>query len=134
MIAVVFGLLGMSLMLGSYSFGQGFFQQNTKYNPSVPLASGGITLSGAASLSGAAGSVLGAVKGAINRALSFLALIALILLIYAGFRMLLANGDEKKFEAGYTTLKQVATALIFIGVSWLLVSGIFWIISVITGP
>ena len=71
-------------------------------------------------------------KRAINRVLGLLALIALIILIIQWVLMLVNARDSKKIEEWYTTVKNVAIALIFIGVSWLIVSFIFRAIGVFT--
>ena len=42
--------------------------------------------------------------------------------------MVTAAGDEKKYEKGFTILKQAAIGLIVVGVSWLVVSFVFWLI------
>ena len=46
--------------------------------------------------------------------------------------MVTAAGDDKKFSAGQTILKQAGIGLAFIAVSWLIVSMIFWVISGVT--
>ena len=61
-----------------------------------------------------------------------LSLIALVVLLWGGFQMVTAAGDEGKHKKGFTILKQAAIGLIFIGLSWLFVSLIFWIISTMT--
>ena len=43
--------------------------------------------------------------------------------------MLTAAGDEKKYEAGFTILKQAWIWLAFIALSWFMVSIIFWLIG-----
>lgn len=72
------------------------------------------------------------IKGAINRVLGILALVALIMLLWGGFQMLTANGDDGKYGAGFTLLKQAAGWLIMIGVARFLVSIIFFVIQLIT--
>ena len=74
------------------------------------------------------------VKLIINRVLWLLALIALIVLIYTGVMMLINARDSKKVEEWYGVVRNVAIALVFIWVSWLVVSFIFWAIGVFTGP
>ncbi len=76
--------------------------------------------------------LLATVKNTINRVLGLLALIALIILIYQGVMMLVYARDSKKIEEWYTTVKNVAIALVFIWVSWLIVSFIFRAIWVFT--
>lgn len=78
--------------------------------------------------------LLDGIKLAINRVLWLLALIALIVLIYTGVMMLINARDSKKVEEWYGVVRNVAIALVFIWVSWLVVSFIFWAIGVFTGP
>jgi TRAP-type C4-dicarboxylate transport system permease small subunit len=54
------------------------------------------------------------IKTAINWVLSILGLIALIILLYGGFNMVTAAGDDKKYETGFKILKQAGIGLIFI--------------------
>lgn len=46
--------------------------------------------------------------------------------------MVTAAGDDKKFGMGQTILKHAGLGLLFIAVSWLLVSMIFWLIGSFT--
>jgi hypothetical protein len=57
-----------------------------------------------------------------------LALIALIICLWGGFQMVTAAGDDGKYKKGMTILKQAAIGLIIIGVAWLFVSVIFWVV------
>lgn len=72
------------------------------------------------------------VKGAINRTLGILALIALIVLLRWGFQMVTANGDDGQYKTGFTLLKQAAGGLAMIGVARFLVSIIFFVINLVT--
>jgi len=72
------------------------------------------------------------VKGAVNRVLGILALIALIILLYGGFLMVTSAGEEEKYKKGFTILKHAATGLLLIGVAWFVVSIIFWLANQIT--
>jgi len=72
------------------------------------------------------------IQTAINRVLGILAFIALLILLYAGFLMLTAAGDDEKYNKWFTILKQVALWLAFIGLAWLVVSMIFYLIDIIT--
>lgn len=74
-------------------------------------------------------SLITSIKKFINWTLRILALITLIILLWWWFQMLLAAGDENKYKKGWTILKQAAIALAFIGLSWIIVSFIFWIID-----
>lgn len=78
------------------------------------------------------GGLIAAIKTVINRALSMLALVALIVLLRGGRQMVSAAGDEGQYKKGFTILRQAAFGLIFIGVAWLLVSGIFYFINIVT--
>lgn len=72
------------------------------------------------------------VKTAINWVLGMLGLIAFVLLLWGGFNMVTAAGDDKKFGEGLKILKNAGIGFVFIAVSWLLVSMIFWVVSGIT--
>lgn len=100
-------------------------------NTTNSAAGVGVAKSGQQDADGAWG-LIRAIKTAINWVLGLLALIALIIALWAGFKMLTAAGDEKKYDAWFTMLKQAAIGLIMIGISWLLVSFIFWVINTIT--
>ncbi len=76
--------------------------------------------------------VVDVIQRAINRLLGILAFIALLILLYAGFLMLTAAGDDEKYNKWFTILKQVALWLAFIGLAWLVVSMIFYLINWVT--
>jgi hypothetical protein len=57
-----------------------------------------------------------------------LAFIALIICLWGGFQMVTAAGDDGKYKKGMTILKQAAIGLVIIGVAWMFVSVIFWVI------
>jgi len=71
------------------------------------------------------------IKSFINWMLGMLALIALVILIWGGFQMVTAAGDDAKYKKGFKILQQAAVGLVFIGVSWLMVSVIFWLLGVV---
>ncbi len=75
---------------------------------------------------------VGVIKNAINYALSFAWLIALIYLISHGFMVLTAMDDESKHEKWLQWIKTAAIALGGIGVSWLVVSFIFYLVDLFT--
>ncbi len=68
------------------------------------------------------------VKNFINWMLGILATIALAICIYAGFIMVTASGDDAKYKKGMTILKQAGIGLVIIGLAWLIVSVIFWVV------
>lgn len=72
-------------------------------------------------------------KSAINWVLSILSLITLAVLLWGGFQMVTAAGDDGKYKKGFTILKQAGIGLAFIGLSWFVVTIIFWLIWWVTG-
>jgi len=96
---------------------------------------GWVSLPGAITVWSNAGSgalVETVIQTAVNRVLGILSLIALLILLYAGFLMLTAAGDDEKYKKWFDILKQVALWLAFIGLAWFVVSMIFYLIDVIT--
>lgn len=68
----------------------------------------------------------------VNYALGLLALISLIYLLYHGFLMISAAGDEEQYSKWLQWMKYAGIALAGIGVSWFVVSMIFYLIAQIT--
>lgn len=73
--------------------------------------------------------LLDTAKNAINWLLGMLATVALVLVLYAGFMMVTAAGDDTKYKKGMTILKQAGIGLVIVGLSWSIVSLIFWLIG-----
>ena len=73
--------------------------------------------------------LLHTVRVAINRVLWLLAFISLILCLYAWFRMMTSGGDSKQYSAWLSILKNAWIWLAIIGVSWLIVSLVFYVIN-----
>ena len=71
------------------------------------------------------------IKNIINYALWMLALVALLYLIYHGFLVLSAAGDDTQYKKGLWGIKYAAIAIAGIGASWLMVSAIFWLLALI---
>jgi hypothetical protein len=46
--------------------------------------------------------------------------------------MVTAAGDDAKYKKGMGILKQAAIGLVIIGVSWMFVSVIFWLIGTVS--
>jgi hypothetical protein len=69
------------------------------------------------------------IQRAINWALWLLAAVALCLVIYAWFLMLTSGWDSKKYDQWLSIIKNAAIWLVIIGVSWLIVSLIFYVIN-----
>ncbi|MFZ2150869.1 MAG: pilin [Candidatus Absconditicoccaceae bacterium] len=74
-------------------------------------------------------STMAIIKNIINYALGLVSVIALVYLIYHGFLMVTAAGDDTQYKKGMKGLKFAAIALVGIGLSWLVISFIFWIIN-----
>ena len=72
------------------------------------------------------------VKWAINWLLWILALIALVILLYGGFLMVTAAGNDDQYNKWFTILKHAAFGLVMIGIAWFIVSIIFWVINLVT--
>lgn len=66
-----------------------------------------------------------------NYALGLLALTALIYLLYHGILMVTAAGDEERYNKWLNGIKYASIALAGIGLSWLIISLIFYIIDFI---
>jgi Type IV secretion system pilin len=69
------------------------------------------------------------VKNVINWILGLLALVAVVILIYTGVKMLLNSSDDKAIDEWYKTVKNIFIALLFIGASWLIVRFIFYVVG-----
>ena len=125
--AIAAGAIATAVMMGnvlavSTTTPGGFNNQNPTYNPDVPGAQQGLQ----------GDSLILTIKNGINWLLGLLGLIALVVLLWGGFQMVTAAGDDKKYQAGFTILKQAGIGLLFIGLAWLFVSLIFFVIQSIT--
>lgn len=78
-------------------------------------------------------SLIQIIKNAINWLLGLMGLIALVVLLWGGFQMVTAAGDDAKYQNGFKILKQAGVGLVFIGISYFFVSIIFWLIGSIAG-
>ncbi|MDR2540623.1 MAG: hypothetical protein LBD11_02285 [Candidatus Peribacteria bacterium] len=58
--------------------------------------------------------MLDTVKTFINWMLGMLATIALVLVLWAGFQMVTAAGDDAKYKKGMTILKQAGIGLVIV--------------------
>lgn len=72
--------------------------------------------------------ILNVVKTIVNYVIWLLGLISLVVLLYGGFQMVTAAGDDKKYGAGFTIVKQSAIWLALIGTAYFIVSIVFYII------
>jgi len=75
------------------------------------------------------GQLLTTVQKTIKWILGILATVAVAICLYAWFLMMTSAGDEKKYEKGMTVLKYAAIGLAIIGLSWIIVSAVFWFIN-----
>ena len=105
------------------------FAQSTPSGFGDVSATSNVWVSGTGTAQG--GKLIDVIKTFINWALGMLALIALVVLLRGGFQMVTAAGDDGKYKKGFKILQQAAIGLVFIGVSWLLVSVIFWLLGVV---
>lgn len=103
--------------------------QNTPSGFGDVTATSNVGVSGTGTAQG--GKLIDVIKSFINWMLGILALIALVILLWGGFQMVTAAGDDAKYKKGFKILQQAAIGLVFIGVSWLIVSVIFWLLGVI---
>lgn len=71
------------------------------------------------------------VKNIVNYALGLLSLIALVYLIFNGFLILTAGGDDTQYKKGLKSIKNALIAIAGIGASRLIVSAIFRLISLV---
>ncbi len=78
-------------------------------------------------------SIITIIKNFINYALGFLALIALVMLLWGGYKMVASGGDEGAYKEGLKILKNAAIGIAFIAVSWFLVTFIFFAIGFVVG-
>lgn len=125
--AIVASAVAATVMIGdvlavSTTTPGGFGQQNSQYNPDVPGAQQGLQGDG----------LILTIKNGINWLLGLLGLIALVVLLWGGFQMVTAAGADDKYKKGFTILKQAGIGLLFIGLAWLFVSLIFFVIQSIT--
>ena len=92
----------------------------------------GISVWASATTRAESSSLLNTITNAVNWILGMLALIALIICLWGGFQMVTAAGDDGKYKKGMGILKQAAIGLVIIGVSWMFVSVIFWLIGTVS--
>lgn len=75
--------------------------------------------------------VINIINVIMNYTLGLLALVALVYLMYHGFMMVTAAGDEERYNKWFAGIRYAAIALAGIGLSWFVVSLIFYIIDFI---
>ena len=77
-------------------------------------------------------SLLTAATKFINFMLWLLASIALVICLYAGFKMVTSAGDEGKYKEGIEMMKKAGIGLVVIGLAWMIVKVVMWIITNLT--
>lgn len=77
-------------------------------------------------------SIIDVIKTFINYALGLLALIAFVMLLRWGYKMVVSGGDDKAYQEWLKILKNAAIGIAFIAVSWFLVTFIFYVVNLIT--
>lgn len=92
-----------------------------------PSSTAGIGVAGAGVSQGEG--LRGVLVTLINYVLGLLALIALVMLLYGGFQMVTAAGDDGKYKVGFTIVKQAGIGLAFIGLSWFMVQFIIFLVN-----
>ena len=75
--------------------------------------------------------VIALIQIAINRLLWILAFVALVYMLYNWFLVLTSGSDSKNADKWKKWISTAAIALAWIGLSWLIISAILWIIGVI---
>ena len=73
--------------------------------------------------------VLALIQIAINWTLWILSLVALIYMIYCGFLVFSSGSGDTNATKGKKWIKTAAIALAWIGLSWLIISVIIWLIN-----
>ena len=113
-----------------YQFGEWWFRwQTTLFNPDVPDSE---EFGANVANSGWVNSLLLTIKTAVNRVLGLLAFIALLFLLYWGFKILIAGTDDKAVSDAVKIVKNAAYGILFIALSWIIVTFIFYIAAVLT--
>lgn len=120
-------ICGLSL-IGMTSAQWGVGQQNSFTDSTVWGNTQNVNVIGAGT--GQQDSFGNVVRWFINWVLGIMALIALVILLRWGFQMVTAAGNEDKYKAGFTILKQAALGLALIGVAWFIISLIFFVIEI----
>lgn len=81
------------------------------------------------SFSQAQNQTLRLIQNIINYALSFLALITLVYLIFEWYKVVVASTDEGAYKAAVSRVKNAAIAIAGIACSWFIVSFIFYALN-----
>lgn len=74
------------------------------------------------------GRLIDVIKKFINRILGILSMIVLVIVLYGGFQMVTASGNEEKYKKGFTILKHAGIWLVVIWLAWFVVTIVFWLL------
>ena len=99
-----------------------------KSNPMLAWSWNGVAWAGTSSDDG----LLNVIKNFINWTLWMLATIALVICLYAGFKMVTSAGDEGKYKEGIEMMKKAGIGLVIIGLAWMIVSVVMWLLNALT--
>ena len=97
-------------------------------NPMLAWSWNGVAWAGTSSDDG----LLNVIKNFINWMLWLLATIALVICLYAGFKMVTSAGDEGKYKEGIEMMKKAGIGLVIIGLAWMIVSVVMWLLNSLT--
>ena len=64
----------------------------------------------------------------LNWLVGILAILALFIMVYWWILMVTASWDDEKYKKWWTIMKQVAIGLIYIGLSWLFIMLVFYVV------
>lgn len=105
----------------------GLLNQQTDVLPNVPRTGQWLGTTGVIEVGNR---VMNTIRMTINRFLGLLALIALVLIIRSWFKILI--WQDADYEQAKTTLKNAFFGILMIGISWLIVTFLFYIVCVVT--
>lgn len=74
------------------------------------------------------GRLIDVIKTFINWILWILSMIVLVIVLYGGFQMVTASGNEEKYKKGFTILKHAGIWLVVIWLAWFVVTIVFWLL------
>lgn len=126
-------MIGGFTTLSLFGLGAGQANAQTFYDESqYANNTQGFAVGGAGTAQGEQG-IMTVIKNFINYALGLLGLIALVMLIWGGYKMVTSAGQEDVYQDGLKILKNAAIGIGFIAVSWMLVSFVFFVIGKAVG-
>jgi hypothetical protein len=113
-----------------YRAGKGGFRwQRTESNPDVPDAE---DFDGNVAGEDGSNTFMETIRIAINWLLWLLAFIALLFLLYGGFKVLTAGTDEAALGEAWKIVKNAGLGILMIAISWIIVTFIFYIAGILT--